>query len=89
MIDQAVLTVIWLFAILIVMLIYVEHRWHLCVSVLLVLFAIPASDRHLFPVHEDPLALYMILTVDLPYQFGDWRIDIQPECCYIYPQYRG
>ena len=46
-------------------------------------------DKNMFPDQVDPMEEYMRMTKDLPYQLGDWRIDIYPPCCYIYPNYRG
>lgn len=55
----------------------------------LLLMSIPLMDKHMFPDPIDPEQAYMQMTKDLPYQLGDWRIDMYPECCYIYPNYRG
>lgn len=89
MIDQMVLTIIWMVALLCVMIRCAIRRTTLWTTLFLLLMAIPLMDKHMFPDPIDPEQAYMQMTKDLPYQLGDWRIDMYPECCYIYPNYRG
>ena len=90
MLNQAVLALIWFTVTFLVALRCTIRRTSLWTSMLLVLIAVPAMDKNMFPDPVDPMKEYMRMTKDLPYQLGDWRIDIKPVCCFkdFVPMYK-
>lgn len=90
MLEQVVLTMLWTFVTCLVLLKCATRRTTAWTIIMIFLVSIPAMDTNMFPEPVDPEEAYMRMTKDLPYQLGDWRVDIYPVCCFkkVVPMYK-